>query len=75
MLQQNQEGEPRVRKSKYIDEVIPEAIDHSNFDMTQAEVAQVLRVKREGINQIEKRALKKFKALLREKGVKKEDLL
>jgi len=64
-----------VRKAKYIDEVIPEAVDHSLFDMTQEEVAQVLNIKREGISSLEKRAMKKFKAILKEKGLTFEDLV
>jgi DNA-directed RNA polymerase sigma subunit (sigma70/sigma32) len=64
-----------VRKEKYINEVIPEAQDHSLFDMTQEEVAQVLNVKREGISQVEKRAMKKVKAILKEKGLTFEDFI
>ena len=74
MLQLNQEGR-RVRKEKYINEVIPEAEDQSLFDMTQEEVAQVLNVRREGISQVEKRAMKKVKAILKEKGLTFEDLI
>ena len=76
-MQLNQEGK-RVRKnakSFYINEVIPEAEDQSLFDMTQEEVAQVLNVKREGISQVEKRAMKKVKAILKEKGLTFEDLI
>jgi DNA-directed RNA polymerase sigma subunit (sigma70/sigma32) len=73
-LQLNQEGR-RVRKEKYINEVIPEAEDQSLFDMTQEEVAQVLNVRREGISQVEKRAMKKVKAILKEKGFTFEDLI
>jgi DNA-directed RNA polymerase sigma subunit (sigma70/sigma32) len=73
-LQLNQEGK-RVRKEKYINEVIPEAEDQSLFDMTQEEVAQVLNVRREGISQVEKRAMKKVKAILKEKGLTFEDLI
>jgi DNA-directed RNA polymerase sigma subunit (sigma70/sigma32) len=64
-----------VRKSLYINEVIPEAEDQSLFDMTQEEVAQVLNVKREGISQVEKRAMKKVKAILKEKGLTFEDFI
>jgi len=64
-----------VRKSIYINEVIPEAEDQSLFDMTQEEVAQVLNVKREGISQVEKRAMKKVKAILKEKGLTFEDFI
>jgi DNA-directed RNA polymerase sigma subunit (sigma70/sigma32) len=64
-----------VRKSFYINEVIPEAEDQSLFDMTQEEVAQVLNVKREGISQVEKRAMKKVKAILKEKGLTFEDFI
>ena len=73
-MQLNQEGR-RVRKEKYINEVIPEAEDQSLFDMTQEEVAQVLNVRREGISQVEKRAMKKVKAILKEKGFTFEDLI
>lgn len=64
-----------MRKEKYINEVIPEAEDQSLFDMTQEEVAQVLNVRREGISQVEKRAMKKVKAILKEKGFTFEDLI
>ena len=64
-----------MRKAKYMNEVIPEAQDHSLFDMTQEEVAQVLNIKREGISSLEKRAMKKFKAILKEKGLTFEDLV
>ena len=64
-----------MRKSFYINEVIPEAEDQSLFDMTQEEVAQELNVRREGISSLEKRAMKKFKAILREKGLSFEDLV
>lgn len=64
-----------MRKEKYINEVIPEAEDQSLFDMTQEEVAQVLNVRREGISQVEKRAMKKVKAILKEKGLTFEDLI
>lgn len=64
-----------MRKSLYINEVIPEAEDQSLFDMTQEEVAQVLNVKREGISQVEKRAMKKVKAILKEKGLTFEDFI
>ena len=64
-----------MRKSIYINEVIPEAEDQSLFDMTQEEVAQVLNVKREGISQVEKRAMKKVKAILKEKGLTFEDFI
>jgi DNA-directed RNA polymerase sigma subunit (sigma70/sigma32) len=74
LLQLNLEGK-RVRKSFYINEVIPEAEDQSLFDMTQEEVAQVLNVKREGISQVEKRAMKKVKAILKEKGLTFEDFI
>jgi DNA-directed RNA polymerase sigma subunit (sigma70/sigma32) len=64
-----------VRKSKYIDEVIPEAQDQSLFDMTHQEIADELKVKREGISSMEKRAMKKVKAILKEKGLTFEDLV
>ena len=66
---------PRMRKSDYINEVIPEAEDQSLFDMTHQEIADELNVERAGISMIEKRAMKKFKALLKEKGLTFEDLI
>jgi len=63
-----------VRKAKYINEVIPEAQDQALFDMTHQEIADELKVKREGISMIEKRAMKKFKVILKEKGYTLEDL-
>jgi DNA-directed RNA polymerase sigma subunit (sigma70/sigma32) len=73
-LQLNQEGK-RVRKEKYVNEVIPSSIDDSLFDMTHQEIADELNIKREGISQIEKRAMKKVKAILKEKGLSLEDLI
>jgi DNA-directed RNA polymerase sigma subunit (sigma70/sigma32) len=64
-----------VRKEKYINEVIPQSTDDSLFDMTHQEIADELKVKREGISMIEKRAMKKVKAILREKGLTFEDLV
>jgi DNA-directed RNA polymerase sigma subunit (sigma70/sigma32) len=64
-----------VRKQKYINEVIPEAQDQSLFDMTHQEIADELKVKREGISSMEKRAMKKVKAILKEKGLTFEDLV
>jgi orotate phosphoribosyltransferase-like protein len=64
-----------MRKSDYINEVIPEAEDQSLFDMTHQEIADELKVKREGISMIEKRAMKKVKAILKEKGLTFEDLI
>lgn len=66
---------PKMRIADYINEVIPEAQDQSNFDMTQVEIAQRLGMQRESINGLEKRAMKKFKAVLKQKGFKKEELL
>lgn len=63
-----------MRKAKYINEVIPEAQDQALFDMTHQEIADELKVKREGISMIEKRAMKKFKVILKEKGYTLEDL-
>jgi len=74
-LQLNLSGEPRVRKEKYINEVIPQSTDDSLFDMTHQEIADELKVKREGISMIEKRAMKKVKAILKEKGLTFEDLV
>jgi transcriptional regulator len=64
-----------VRKEKYINEVIPEAEDKALFDMTQEEIAQVLNSRREYISVVEKRAMQKFKAALKEKGINFEDLV
>jgi DNA-directed RNA polymerase specialized sigma subunit len=64
-----------VRKQKYINEVIPEAQDQTLFDMTHQEIADELKIERAGISMIEKRAMKKFKALLKEKGLTFEDLI
>jgi transcriptional regulator len=43
--------------------------------MTQEEVAQVLNSRREYISVVEKRAMQKFKAALKEKGITFEDLV
>jgi DNA-directed RNA polymerase sigma subunit (sigma70/sigma32) len=64
-----------VRKEKYVNEVIPQSVDDSLFDMTHQEIADELNIKREGISQIEKRAMKKVKAILKEKGLSLEDLI
>lgn len=64
-----------MRKEKYINEVIPEAEDKALFDMTQEEIAQVLNSRREYISVVEKRAMQKFKAALKEKGINFEDLV
>jgi DNA-directed RNA polymerase sigma subunit (sigma70/sigma32) len=64
-----------VRKEKYVNEVIPQSVDDSLFDMTHQEIADELKLKREGISQIEKRAMKKVKAMLKEKGLSLEDLI
>jgi len=64
-----------VRKEKYINEDIPETKDKDLFDMTQEEVAQVLNSRREYISVVEKRAMQKFKAALKEKGITFEDLV
>ena len=64
-----------MRKSRYINEVIPAAEDKSLFDMTQEEIAQVLNSRRENISVVEKRAMQKFKAALKEKGITFEDLV
>jgi DNA-directed RNA polymerase sigma subunit (sigma70/sigma32) len=64
-----------VRKEKYVNEVIPQSVDDSLFDMTHQEIADELKLKREGISQIEKRAMKKVKAILKEKGLSLEDLI
>ena len=64
-----------MRKAKYINEVVPQSTDDALFDMTHQEIADELKIKREGISQIEKRAMKKVKAILREKGLTFEDLI
>ena len=64
-----------MRKKKYVNEVIPEAVDHDLFDMTYEEIANELKIKREGISQTEKRAMKKVKAILKEKGLTFDDLV
>ena len=64
-----------MRKEKYVNEVIPQSVDDSLFDMTHQEIADELKLKREGISQIEKRAMKKVKAILKEKGLSLEDLI
>jgi DNA-directed RNA polymerase specialized sigma subunit len=64
-----------VRKEKYINEVIPESEDQSLFDMTHQEIADKLKIERAGISQVEKRAMKKVKAILKEKGIAFEDLV
>ena len=64
-----------MRKAKYMNEVIPEAEDQSLFDMTHQEIADELKIERAGISMIEKRAMKKVKALLKEKGLTFEDLV
>jgi len=58
-----------------MNEVIPQSVDDSLFDMTHQEIADELKLKREGISQIEKRAMKKVKAILKEKGLSLEDLI
>ena len=64
-----------MRKEKYINEVIPESEDQSLFDMTHQEIADKLKIERAGISQVEKRAMKKVKAILKEKGIAFEDLV
>ena len=64
-----------MRKSLYINEVIREAEDQSLFELTHQEIADELKVERAGISTIEKRAMKKFKAILKEKGYTLEDFL
>ena len=64
-----------MRKEKYVNEVIPQSIDDSLFDMTHEEIANKLNIKREGISQTEKRAMKKVKAILKEKGLTFDDLV
>jgi DNA-directed RNA polymerase sigma subunit (sigma70/sigma32) len=62
-------------KSLYINEVIPKSTDDSLFELTHQEIADELKVERAGISTLEKRAMKKFKAILREKGYTLEDFL
>jgi len=64
-----------VRKAKYMDEVIPQSVDDSLFELTHQEIADELNIKREGISSLEKRAMKKFKAILKEKGLTFDDLV
>jgi DNA-directed RNA polymerase sigma subunit (sigma70/sigma32) len=64
-----------VRKKLYINEVIPQSVDDSLFDLTHQEIADVLKVERAGVSSLEKRAMKKFKAILKEKGYTLEDFL
>jgi DNA-directed RNA polymerase sigma subunit (sigma70/sigma32) len=64
-----------VRKEKYVNEVIPQSVDDSLFDMTHQEIADALKVERAGISQVEKRAMKKVKAILKEKGLTLEDFI
>lgn len=68
-------GERRVRKAKYMNEVVPQSVDDSLFELTHQEIADELNVKREGISQVEKRAMKKVKAILKEKGLTFEDFI
>jgi DNA-directed RNA polymerase sigma subunit (sigma70/sigma32) len=75
VLSQLSLGERRVRKEKYINEVIPQSVDDSLFELTHQEIADELNIKREGISHIEKRAMKKVKAILKEKGLTFEDLV
>ena len=64
-----------MRKAKYMDEVIPQSVDDSLFELTHQEIADELNIKREGISSLEKRAMKKFKAILKEKGLTFDDLV
>jgi orotate phosphoribosyltransferase-like protein len=58
-----------------MNEVIPQSVDDSLFELTHQEIADELNVRREGISILEKRAMKKFKAILKEKGLTFEDLV
>jgi transcriptional regulator len=58
-----------------MNEVIPQSVDDSLFDMTHQEIADKLKIKREGVSALEKRAMKKVKAILKEKGLTFEDLV
>lgn len=64
-----------MRKAKYMNEVIPQSVDDSLFELTHQEIADELNIRREGISILEKRAMKKFKAILKEKGLTFEDLV
>lgn len=64
-----------MRKAKYMNEVVPQSVDDSLFELTHQEIADELNVKREGISQVEKRAMKKVKAILKEKGLTFEDFI
>ena len=64
-----------MRKAKYMNEVVPQSVDDSLFELTHQEIADELNVKREGISQVEKRAMKKVKAILKEKGFTFEDFI
>ena len=64
-----------MRKAKYMNEVIPQSVDDSLFELTHQEIADELNIKREGISSLEKRAMKKFKAILKEKGLTFDDLV
>ena len=48
---------------------------NTDRQMTQEEVAQIFGMTRNAIQQIEKRALKKFKKEIAKRGIKKEDYL
>jgi transcriptional regulator len=58
-----------------MNEVIPQSVDDSLFELTHQEIADELNIRREGISILEKRAMKKFKAILKEKGLTFEDLV
>jgi DNA-directed RNA polymerase specialized sigma24 family protein len=58
-----------------MNEVIPQSVDDSLFELTHQEIADELNIKREGISSLEKRAMKKFKAILKEKGLTFDDLV
>jgi DNA-directed RNA polymerase sigma subunit (sigma70/sigma32) len=58
-----------------MNEVVPQSVDDSLFELTHQEIADELNVKREGISQVEKRAMKKVKAILKEKGFTFEDFI
>ena len=44
-------------------------------EMTLTEVSKELKIARQTVGQIERKAMEKFKALMEEKGIKLEDLL
>jgi DNA-directed RNA polymerase sigma subunit (sigma70/sigma32) len=48
---------------------------YSDYDMTKEEIGSLLGVSRQAVTDIEKKALMKLRIVLRNKGIKKEDLI